>query len=512
MTKTLDLMDHLITAPWGILGPHCSEQARNMVAIFNSGKCYLVKGGHNHAEVASIMALAKLKGITLDNPSIVDAGTIRGLYHTFQKKSYSSLGEAPPIYEFDDQKMRDHIYSILSKALEYKGISDLFIRHNHTKGGIWALIDGQMKPLVENSWSPEFARQFIRATMAWAGMGGSAERGYQEGAHQVGQISNGLPKGLQSVRLQKDAVGFSGETLIIRLMPTPSEGEISLDKLRFDDRDIQQFESMIYSASGIIIVTGPTGAGKTTTLHAFMNRLLKKFPGDHWVTVEDPIEIRIYHENVDQIDCVRSAQNDDIAGAYRRALEAALRSAPHRLLFGEIRSEETAQIAVRAALTGHQVLTTLHTEGCLQVIPRLLDLGISKSVLKNQGILKGISSQRLIRQLCPHCSLTQTRSQWIDYCPEWLEDIFRQSPEIHLANPLGCSNRECRNGFIIGRRVIAEIMQLDETLIHLLLEGHSFEALRHWRAKGGIPLIDKAKSLVMRGELDPYEVIRCLNS
>ncbi len=500
--------DVLLTAPSGPLGPHCSEVARKLVAIFASGQCFMAKGADGHPEVASILTLARLQGIDIGRPIAVDTGTIRGLYHHHPKQGPSITPEISD--ELDDGQMRDHIYSLLAKAIEKRGVSDVFVRYNREEGRVFAAIDGQMEPLIEMRWPPGYAKQFVRATMAWAGAEGSSERGYQEGAHQVGQITQGLPPGLQSVRLQKLAVGFTGESLIIRLMPTPADGRIDLTALRFSEAEIEQFDSMIFIASGIIAVTGPTGAGKTTTLHGMLSRLLAMFPGDHWVTAEDPIEIRIHHDNVDQIDVVRTATDDDVALSYRKALEAALRSAPHRLLFGEIRSEDTAAIAVRAALTGHQVLTTLHTDGCMQVVARLMDLGVSGSMLRNQGVLRGISSQRLLRRLCPRCRRPSERSQWLGYCPAWLEKIFKKDGGVYLPDIQGCGH--CRGGYVVGRKVVTEIMRLDDRLTGLLVEGRTAEALDHWRATGGVPLLDRAGQLVAAGEFDPYEVIRCLNS
>jgi type II secretory ATPase GspE/PulE/Tfp pilus assembly ATPase PilB-like protein len=186
-----------------------------------------------------------------------------------------------------------------------------------------------------------------------------------------------------------------------------------------------------------------------------------------------------------------------------------LRSAPDRLLFGEIRSQDTAAIAVRAALTGHPVLTTLHTDGCLQVVPRLMDLGVSPSLLRNQGVLRAITSQRLLRVLC-RCRTPCSREEWGGYCPPWLEAVFRREGRVHLPNRAGCGS--CRGGYAIGRRVVAEIMRMDDKLLELQVEGRIADALAYWKSIGGVPMLEQAQRGVARGDFDPYEVMRCLNS
>jgi len=503
----LDPSDELLTAPRGALGAHCSEEARKHIALYASGRLFITRNAYDHPEISGILRLARAKGIAMWVPSVVDPGTIRGLYHESRRNVETAEpdGNAAQVV---DEKMRAHVFHVLADGVRRRGVSDILVKYDREESRVFALVDGHQESLIDGVWDPAYGKQFLRAALAWAGMEGSGERGYTDGAHQVGQISSGLPPGLESVRLQKLATGFDGEELILRLMPSSIDERIELSSIGFADEEILKLDEMISIASGIVIVTGPTGAGKTTTLHGMLSRSLDTFPGDRWITVEDPIEIRLRHPNVSQVDAVRTAIDDNTSLAYQRALEAALRAAPKRLLFGEIRSAETARIAVTAALTGHPVLTTLHTDGCMKVVARLVDLGLSPSLLVNQGVLRGVSSQRLLRVLC-ECSVPITAREWQGYCPPWLTELFREHGCVRTANHAGCM--KCRSGYRVGRQVIAEIMPLDQRLTHLLVTGDSQEAMDYWRSMGGVPMLDTARKHVAAGLFDPYEVFRCLN-
>jgi len=291
-------------------------------------------------------------------------------------------------------------------------------------------------------------------------------------------------------------------------MPTPAKSGVRLEDLGFDQADLGRFTEMMYMADGLVIVTGPTGSGKTHTLHGLMNLSLSLFPGDRWITVEDPVEIPVYRDEVTLMDVVGSGSGDDVDTGYEDALEASLRSIPRRLMFGEIRSRGSASLAVTAALTGHAVLTTLHTDSALGAVPRLLDLGVSKEMLRDQDVLRGLTAQRLFRRLCD-CARTVTRKEWAGYCPQWLEEIFTEAGHVKVANREGCPN--CFEGHIRGRTPLTEIVRPTPAILDALINGNRHMAREVWVKEGGRPLADQAVALVSSGNLDPNEVMRCIN-
>jgi type II secretory ATPase GspE/PulE/Tfp pilus assembly ATPase PilB-like protein len=233
------------------------------------------------------------------------------------------------------------------------------------------------------------------------------------------------------------------------------------------------------------------------------------FPGEHWLTVEDPIERRIPHPNVTQVDAMsRTGDDEDTAKEYNHALLAALRAAPDCLYLGEIRSTDTAEIAIRSALTGHPVYSTIHTDGAMKGVARLIDLGIDKTLLLSQSVVKGITSQRLLRELCD-CGRIIRRSDWTFFCPPWLHKVFEERGAVRVANHEGCPR--CNQGYRPGRQVINEIFIPTRETMRYLVEGRDDMALAAWKEQDGKPLVEIAAERVAIGVADPFDVLRSVN-
>jgi len=183
-----------------------------------------------------------------------------------------------------------------------------------------------------------------------------------------------------------------GENAILRLL-TQSRGALALAELGLRDDHARELETWLLNSHGVIIVTGPTGSGKTTTLYGFLQRLLSE--GTKIITIEDPVE--------NQVDGITQIQvQPDIGLTFAKILRSILRQDPDIVLVGELRDQETAQIAIQASLTGHLVLTTLHTNDALGAITRLIDMGIENYLLPHTII--GVVAQRLVRKVCTHCA------------------------------------------------------------------------------------------------------------
>jgi type IV pilus assembly protein PilB len=252
-----------------------------------------------------------------------------------------------------------------------------------------------------------------------------------------------------------------GEKIVVRVLDQ-SAGLVDLDALGCTEERLEQLRGVLRRTRGMILVTGPTGSGKTTTLYAMVRALNE--PLRNIVTVEDPIEYQITGVNQLQV-------NADIGLTFARALRALLRQDPDVMLVGEIRDGETAEIACRAAMTGHLVLSTLHTNDAPSSVTRLLDLGVPRYLVASQLI--GVVAQRLVRTICPRCRREAEP-------PPELITALRLAPDAvrtrHTYEGRGCSH--CRNQGYWGRTAIHEVLLMTPPLRELIAAGVSEGALR----------------------------------
>ncbi len=255
---------------------------------------------------------------------------------------------------------------------------------------------------------------------------------------------------------------FHGEKVVLRLLDR-SGFSLPLSSLGFEESDLTTLTQAMDKPDGMILVTGPTGSGKTTTLYSALNLL--NTPGVNIVTVEDPVEYQLTGVNQVQV-------REDIGLGFADVLRAVLRQDPDILMVGEIRDSSTAQIAVKAALTGHRVLSTLHTNDAVKTVTRLLDMGIEPYLVASS--LSVILAQRLVRKICEHCQ---------DSDPHPLEQLIifgfssDEAPQIKPMKGRGCA--QCHFTGYAGRVAIGEVLSMTESLQQLILRRASPEELFH---------------------------------
>ncbi|TCS71884.1 MSHA biogenesis protein MshE [Sulfuritortus calidifontis] len=293
------------------------------------------------------------------------------------------------------------------------------------------------------------------------------------------------------VRLSVIPVQY-GESAVMRLLA--GGGEVTLENTGIPAETLERFQRLIHRPNGLVLVTGPTGSGKTTTLYGALSEL--NSPEVKILTVEDPVEYRL-----PGINQVQVAEKIDLT--FARALRAFLRQDPDVILVGEMRDQETALIALRAALTGHLVLSTLHTNDAASAAARLMDMGAPPYLLASSLI--GIMAQRLVRKLCPMCAevmpLTPTERIWLK--PELDKGLSAEG----FKRGRGCPH--CNFTGYKGRQGVFELLEIDATLAGLLNSGNTklfYEAAK--RKLAGRTLHDEAVRLAVEGVTSVAEAMR----
>ena len=281
-----------------------------------------------------------------------------------------------------------------------------------------------------------------------------------------------------------------GEKIVMRLT---SKNALSREKsqLGLKPHDLQKFDHILKNPHGILLVTGPTGSGKSTTLYTALSELNKE--DVNIITVEDPVEA-----NIDGINQVQVNNKADLT--FASALRSILRQDPDIIMIGEIRDQETASIAVQASITGHLVVSTLHTNSAASTITRLVDMGIEPYLIADATV--GVIAQRLVRRLCPDCK----RAKKAD--AEDLEMLMRKPEEdLTIYEPCGCA--KCDGTGFRGRIGVYEIMEVTPQLKHIISKGGEVEAIKAQALKDGMHTLRmSATELVLDGTTSVQEMMR----
>ena len=381
-----------------------------------------------------------------------------------------------------------HVISIVEWLLQYafeQRASDIHVEPRREQGLIRFRIDGVMQQVYQLPTAvltPVTSRIKILARMDIA----------EKRRPQDGRIKTRAPDGQEvELRLSTMPTAF-GEKLVMRIFD-PSVLLKDFRALGFTETDEKLWEAMIENPHGIILVTGPTGSGKTTTLYSTLKQVAK--PEVNVCTVEDPIELVEPAFNQMQVQ-------SGIDLTFAAGVRTLLRQDPDIIMIGEIRDAETAEMAVQAALTGHLVFSTLHTNDAPSSVSRLLDLGVQPFLI--QSTLLGVIAQRLVRTLCPHCR-RQTEISDADW--EMLVTPWKAQKPRKVYEAVGCL--ECRNTGYKGRVGLYEMMHVTQKLKPLITERVDVEALREAAIHDGMkPLRLRGAQKVAEGVTTLEEVLR----
>jgi type IV pilus assembly protein PilB len=286
---------------------------------------------------------------------------------------------------------------------------------------------------------------------------------------------------------------YHGESVVLRIL-RPESVRIGIVNLGFEEEDNKAFQKIIKRPNGIFLVTGPTGSGKTTTLYGALNELNR--PDRKIITAEDPVEYNFIGINQCQV-------REAIGLSFAKILRAMLRQAPNIILVGEIRDKEVAEVAVQAALTGHLVFSTLHTNDAPGAITRLIDMGVKPFLVASS--IQAVMAQRLVRVLCPKCKQPDKNpdEKWMRLTGITKNDI-KDRP---LFKPVGCDH--CTNTGFRGRQGIFEMMVMNNEIRTMAFERAPTNKIRKAAIASGMKtLLQDGRAKVLRGVTTPEEIVK----
>jgi len=363
------------------------------------------------------------------------------------------------------------------------GASDIHIEPRKNDARIRYRVDGvlqQYYSIPKDSVSPVISRIKILADMDIA-----ENRRPQDGRFHFAQKS-------VSVDLRCSTFPTPhGEKVVMRILDE-AKGKIELHKLGFDEKVLKLWRETIKISNGILLVTGPTGSGKTTTLYATLNSL--NSVAVNIMTIEDPIEYSL--ENINQ-----SQVNNKAGLTFTAALRTMMRQDPDIILVGEMRDVETIELAVRAALTGHLVFSTLHTNDAASTFSRLLDMGVDTYLVSST--VRAILAQRLLRLLCPRCKKPVEKTDEI----KKIIRVDKWPDYTSLHEPVGCIH--CRNSGYVGRTGVFELLIPNQKIKELIIKQASSEEIEaEAEAAGMYSLNMAAREYVLKGLTSIEEIMR----
>jgi MSHA biogenesis protein MshE len=374
--------------------------------------------------------------------------------------------------------------TVFEEALKMRA-SDIHIEPQEKSLLIRFRIDGVLH--VQTEADAKISTALVLRLKLMSGLDISEKRLPQDGRFNIKLRNTAIDIRISSMPTQH------GESVVMRLL-AQNTGLLQLDKLHMPPRILDRFRHAIARPSGIVLVTGPTGSGKTTTLYAALNEL--NTPEKKIITVEDPVEYRLPGLNQVQV-------HEKIDLSFSRVLRTALRQDPDIILLGEMRDQETAEIGMRAAMTGHLVLSTLHTNDALSTPIRLLDMGVPRYMVAMS--IQMVLAQRLVRVTCENCSAPHTPAPHEHL---WLKsELGDRVDSVQYKQGQGCSH--CANTGYQGRQAVYEILDMSNALVEAVNRGDPNEFMQIGREQmGGNTLRRDAVRLVIEGRTTIEEAMR----
>jgi len=465
-----------------------SKEVREYLCYREDGTLLISESHRFRPEVDGI--IHRLKRLNL--PCKIHMVNLTVIQDTWQRIGSTGLAEVV-------SDMQRAARSMWEKATEMRA-SDIHIRvADKKKSTIYFRIHGDLQFVEEHP--AEWGKQLC--TTMYQSMSDVSDTTFEPMSRQDARVSGRerLPEKLDGIRIATTPQ-VDGFIMVQRLLYNDTVESFDLGLIGFEQDHQIAIEVMKRRPTGVNIIAGPTGSGKSTTLQRTLGAIISESEGrKHVITVEDPPEYTI--EGAVQTPVTNVGTEDERRAAFLEAIKTTMRLDPDAIMIGEIRDNPSAELAIQAAMTGHQVWTTLHANSALAIIDRLLALGVPIESLTDHAIITGLICQRLVKKLCTSCRIPIT--EVIGRYTEGQLKRLGQVTDISKVYVKGEGCDCCRKTGWIGRTAVVETIITDANLMKHIRERDRIAALRYWKEEqGGKTMLRQAITLVQRGEIDPF--------
>lgn len=464
-----------------------SDELRSHIAYFEDGRLLVSLSHRFNPHVRGFMGRLKHLGRPFE-VVICDLAAIA--------KAYEQAGTTE-----EHSNMQATAKQLFERAAE-KRASDIHIRvSSRQRTQILFRIHSELTFIEEHTY--EYGDQL--STTIFQAMADVSDATFEKLSRQDARISvrSRLPECLDGIRIATSPQ-VDGYIVVLRLLYNDTSNDLDLSRLGYSLAQIDRIEVLKKKPTGVVLIGGPTGSGKSTTLQRILGAIISSSQGrKHVITVEDPPEYPI--PGAVQTPVTNADSEEDRSREYQKAIKAAMRLDPDIMMLSEIRDNPTGRLAVQAAMTGHQVWSTVHANSALAIVDRLSDLGVNPALLTDPTIVSGLVCQRLVKELCPHCR--QPLANHLDDFEPRTRERFLRALDVETAcvqNPGGCEH--CGGTGTVGRTVVAETIVTDEKLMELIRKNDRVAAIDYIRNELRVAsMLEHAIQKINAGLLDPLQ-------